>query len=128
MEQIRLAEDQVESLVIIYNRMLHKEFGGKLVSDVAQVFDQLKDWRTLAEAEFLIPFKFAEKKKQPIGYRIWSLSRHSSELYYAGDFFDCVVSVKNKRCVRKRCRLSEAAIEFFSRYQQVKENKIIEGA
>lgn len=117
----RLATDRVEDLLRAYKDSRKREVG-KSISDVALVFAQLTEWMTPEDAEAIIPYKFARKKRLPKGASIWSLSRHKTEIYYAGDFFDCIIQAEGKRITRLKCRLSAEAIKFFQTYPQVKEN------
>lgn len=124
----RPALDSVEDLVKAYNqfyRLKSWSSSGKTISDVSLVFEKLTEWSSIEEAESIIPFRFVEQKnglyRFPVGYRIWSLSRHQDERYYAGDFFDCKV-LGEKRLVRKQCKLSEESIRFFQTYKEVQSN------
>lgn len=109
----RLSKDSCDALELVYRQNYGHETS-KMVRDISCVWRQLTDWMTVESAEAIIPFNFGNPKKQPVGYRIWALSRHQGERYYAGDFFDCTISKTEQRTRRLKCKLSSEAIKFFS--------------
>lgn len=119
-----LAIDTCEDLADIY-RQIRKTVHGKTISDISLVSDELREWINIESAELLIPFTFGKKREEPFGHRIWYASRPKGEKYYFGQFFDLMVTITKRRVIRKKCKLSIAAIEFFEKYPEVKENLII---
>lgn len=119
------SQDKISDLVREYNR-IRKTINGKTISDIAQVFKQLKDWETIERVDLIIPYQFATKRNEPLGHRIWYLSHFKrSNQFYNGVFFDIQSAETENRCIRKKCKLSEEAIKFFIIYKEVKKNKEI---
>lgn len=114
------SKDSVEKLVEAYNEN-RNTMNGKTVSDIANIFEELKDWILIEKAEMKIPYLYGTPRKEPTGHRIWYLSQESGHYYY-GNFFDLKVSETQKRTVRLQCKLSKAAIELFEQYPGIKKN------
>lgn len=120
-----LCSDTISDIVMAYNKF-RKTINGKTISDIAQVFCQLKSWINIEEAELIIPFKFSKQRKEPFGHRIWYLSRKIQSKYYFGQLFDLQVTITSKRIIRKKCKLSIEAVKFFEKYPQVIKNERID--
>lgn len=110
----RLAQDDLTQLELIYQKGEKNELG-KTIRDIALVWQQLLEWRSIEEIDSIIPFVNTTKKEEPLGYRIWMFSRHKGESYYRGNFFDCIVSEAKKKQIRTKAKLSGEAIKFFEK-------------
>jgi len=119
-----LSEDTIEELVSAYNIEVGT-VNGKTISDVSIVFEKLTEWDTIERLDLIIPFQFSHKRKESKGYRFWYLSRPQNNRYYHGNFFDQKVLTTEKKSIVKQYRLSKEAINFFSLYKEVRENKEI---
>lgn len=120
------AFDSEIDLVNIYNKK-RKTVNGKTISDISLVFQQLIDWLPIEKADLIIPYKFAHKRNEPKGHRIWYLSQpKKNNNFYNGSFFDIKMAKNKQKIMRKECKLSQEAIKFFNKYLAVKENKGIE--
>jgi len=113
--------DTYQDLVNMYKKEFHN-IHGKTIADVALVWKQLVDWNSVERHDLVIPFQFAHQRKEPNGYRIWYLSQSKSSRYYHGNFFDLKVRSK-KRTIKRLCKLSPTAIQFFTNHPEIKEYK-----
>lgn len=105
-----LSQDTEEQLKQAYEKF-KAVWAGKVIDDVSTVYEELTDWTSVEKAEMLIPFIRDEKKKMPMGYRIWLLSQQKGD-YYCGNFFD-LKATGTKRIIRRECKLSAEAIKFY---------------
>jgi len=121
-----LTEDTVEVLAREYSR-IRRTLNGRTISDISQVFVRLEDWETIERVDLIIPYRFAHKRNEPVGHRIWYLSHYQrGSQFYNGVFFDLKVAITSHRCIRKECRLSREAIKLFKIYPKIRENQRIE--
>jgi len=116
------SSDSAEKLLEIYNK-IYKTVNGRTISEIALVYQQLKDWTTIEKAELIIPFKYTEVRNEPMGHRIWYLSQKESSRYYNGCWFDIKEANTRLRCIRKGCKLSIEAIKLFEKFTEIGENK-----
>jgi len=120
------AIDTYPELVAKYNET-YRLVNGKTISDIAFVYEDLKDWTDIEKADLMIPYTFAKQRQEPRGHRIWYLSQYDRlSRYYNGCLFDIQSTDTKERIIRRRCKLSDAAIEFFEKHPEIKLNKGID--
>ena len=119
------SQDDLPQLIKMYNK-LYRTINGKTVSDIALVFHKIQEFQTIERIDLIIPYTFGHVRREPKGHRIWYLSQPDRKSkYYNGNYFNIEKAQKTKRNMRKKCRLSDSAIELFNTYPEIKRNERI---
>jgi len=98
------------------------KYSGKVLSDIALVYEKLKDWISIIEADELVPYVLSHKTKNPPGARLWILCQQRGQ-YFNGTWFDVKKLPNTKKIKIKQIRLCEEAVKVFEAHPEMKTNE-----
>ncbi len=108
----RLSYDSYDTLKGIFEKLRRKNtLYYNVLLDICSVVDKLSSWKSISEVDLLIPYKYSHPNNEPMGSRVWHLSRKPDSKYYKGNWFDLKVILYHNRERIKQCRLSKKAIK-----------------